>query len=345
MKNLASDNHAGIHPLILEAIQTANREHAPSYGQDDWTQQMQTVFQHFFGPQALAYPVLTGTAANVLGLAAVLEAHEAVICSQGAHLNVDEGGAPERFLGCKLIPLPTPDGKLRLADVLAQIPAETDEHRVQPRVVSITQPTELGTLYTLAEIRELASALHARGLLLHMDGARIANAVVALQTSFREMVSEAGVDILSFGGTKNGLLCGEAVVFLKPELARRFAFVRKQGMQLFSKLRFVSVQLETYLSSGLWAENAQQANAMAAYLASQIQHLPELSLHVPVETNALFVRLPEALIPALQAKMNFYLWEAPDLARWMTAFDTTETELDKFAQTLHTSLTLWRQKP
>ncbi|MBF2055342.1 MAG: low specificity L-threonine aldolase [Candidatus Sericytochromatia bacterium] len=350
MKSLASDNNAGVHPEIWPVIQAASQGASLSYGHDVWTEQMQATFEKAFGSQSQTFAVLTGTAANVLGLAAVLEPHQAVICSQMAHLNLDEGGAPERFLGAKLITLPTPDGKLCLDDVLAQIPAAEDEHRVQPRVVSITQPTELGTLYTLAEIRALAEALHERGLLLHMDGARIANAVVALDTGFYDMVTATGVDILSFGATKNGLLCGEAVVFLKPELARRFHFVRKQGMQLFSKMRLIAAQLTTYLDSGLWRRNALHANQMAAYLAAGLQPLPELKLYAPVQSNGVFVTLPAALIQALQAHTAFYTWDVlpgmpVNLVRWMTAFDTQKEDLDDFLAQLHAALEQWRNTP
>jgi threonine aldolase len=348
MKSLASDNNAGVHPEIWPVIQAASQGASLSYGHDAWTEQMQLAFKKAFGPQSQTFAVLTGTAANVLSLAAVLEPHQAVICSQMAHLNLDEGGAPERFLGTKLITLPTPDGKLRLDDVLAQIPDAEDEHRVQPRVVSITQPTELGTLYSLAEIRALADALHQRGLLLHMDGARIANAVVALDTCFYDMVTATGVDILSFGATKNGLFCGEAVVFLKPELARRFHFVRKQGMQLFSKMRLISAQLTVYLESELWARNARHANQMAAYLAQGLQQIPELALYAPVQSNGVFVTLPPALIAPLQACMPFYTWDVlpgmpRNLVRWMTAFDTPKEDLDDFLAQLHAALEQWRK--
>lgn len=348
MKSLASDNNAGVHPEIWPVIQAASQGASLSYGHDAWTEQMQAAFKQAFGPESQTFAVLTGTAANVLSLAAVLEPHQAVICSQMAHLNLDEGGAPERFLGAKLITLPTPDGKLQLDAVLAQIPDAEDEHRVQPRVVSITQPTELGTLYSSAEIRALADALHQRGLLLHMDGARIANAVVALDTTFYDMVTATGVDIVSFGATKNGLLCGEAVVFLKPELARRFHFVRKQGMQLFSKMRLIAAQLTAYLESELWARNARHANQMADYLAAGLQHMPELTLYAPVQSNGVFVTLPQALIAPLQNHLPFYTWDVlpgmpRNLVRWMTSFDTQKEDLDDFLAQLHAALEQWRK--
>lgn len=331
IRYFASDNNAGVHPEVLQALQAANVGHAVGYGADRWTERLSELFQQIFGPQASAYPVLTGTGANVLSLSAVLKPFEAVFCSQIAHLNIDECGAPERFLGSKLITLPAIDGKLQLADLQAYLLTRDDEHRVQPRVISITQPTEVGTLYSLDEIRQLADFAHSRDMLLHVDGARIANAVVALDTSFKAMLSDTGVDLLSFGATKNGLLCGEAVVFLRTGLDSYFKFLRKQGMQLVSKMRFVSSQLVVYLEKELWRDNALQANQMAQMLAEAVSEFPEISLAYPVQTNGVFAKVPAELIAPLQAQTYFYVWnEAESIVRWMTSFDTQPEDIDNF---------------
>lgn len=336
MRYLASDNNAGIHPTILEALAEANQGHAVGYGADGWTTRMEQAFAAAFGPEVQAYAVLTGTGANVLAVSALLERpFDAVLCSRLAHLYVDECGAPERLLGAKLIPLATHDGKITVADLARELQPPDDEHRVQPKVVSITQPTETGVLYSLEEIRALADFAHAHGMRLHMDGARIANAVVALGTSFAEMVTDCGVDALSFGGTKNGLMCGEAVVFPRGG-ARQFKFLRKQGMQLLSKQRFLAVQLAAYLETGVWADNARQANQMARLLADALGELPVESVF-PVETNAVFVRLPPAWIAPLQQTCFFYIWnETEYIARWMTSFDTTAEDIHHFVQALKT---------
>lgn len=337
MRFLASDNNAGVHPRILEAISQANQGHAVGYGDDDWTRRMEAAFTETFGPEARAFAVLTGTGANVLSLSAMLGPFDAVLCTEVSHLYVDECGAPERFLGVKLIPVKHTDGKLKVADLARQLQPPDDEHRVQPKVVSITQPTELGTLYSLEEMREIVNFCRQHELYLHLDGARIANAAVALGVSFAELTE--GVDAISFGGTKNGLICGEAIVFRRPELAKRFKFLRKQGMQLLSKMRFVSAQLAAYLEQQIWSENARQANAMARLLAEQIADIPEVEVAFAVQTNAVFARLPQALIPPLQEACFFYVWrDEPDserpIVRWMTAFDTEPEDIHAFVQAI-----------
>lgn len=332
MRAFASDNNAGVHPGILQALAEANHGHAVGYGADAWTERLDKAFESLFAAEVKAYPVLTGTGANVLSLSALLGPYDAVLCSEISHLYVDECGAPERFLGAKLIPLPAHNGKLQFSDLPGALQDPEDEHRIQPRVISITQPTEVGTLYSLNEIRQLAEFAHAHQMYLHVDGARIANAVIALQSSFAQMLLETGVDVLSFGGTKNGLLCGEAVVFLKPELAKRFKFLRKQGMQLLSKMRFISAQLEAYLSQGIWAQNAEHANQMARLLAEELAPLgrlhPEIELAFPVQSNAVFVKLPPELIAPLQERYFFYVWQtSASIVRWMTSFDTQPEEI------------------
>ncbi|MEZ0370968.1 MAG: low specificity L-threonine aldolase [Candidatus Sericytochromatia bacterium] len=340
MRYLASDNNAGIDPVIFQALAAANSEHAVGYGADAWTERMQQAFCTVFGPQARAYPVLTGTGANVLSLSALLAPYEAVLCSRMSHLYVDECGAPERFLGTKLIPVAARDGKLAVADLEKELQPPNDEHRVQPRVVSITQATEAGTLYSLEEIRAIADFAHAHEMYLHMDGARIANAAVALDTDFKELCR--GVDVLSFGATKNGLLCGEAVVFLRPDLDRHFKFLRKQGMQLLSKQRFVAAQLEAYLQPEVWAANARQANAMARLLAESVASLEAVEIVFPVQTNAVFARLPLDLIAPLQERCFFYvLDEDAGIVRWMTAFDTRPEDITGFVEALKE---LWAER-
>lgn len=329
----ASDNNAGVHPEVLAALAAANDGHARSYGHDPLTEQAREVFRHHFGPAADAWFVFNGTAANVLGLAAVTRPHEAIICSDGAHINVDECGAPERFTGCKLIPVRCPDGKLRPADLPPLLHGIGDEHRVQPRVVSITQATELGTVYTAAEIRALADAAHAHRLLLHLDGARLANAAVSLGLPLRALTTDAGVDLLSFGGTKNGLLGAEAIVFPQGAGGESMAFIRKQGMQLASKMRFLAAQFIALLGGDLWQRNAGHANRMARLLAEEVRGVPGITLTQPVEANGVFARVPPEHIPALQERAYFYVWN-PETAevRWMTAWDTTEQDVATFTR-------------
>ena len=328
----ASDNNAGAHPEVLAALAAANAGHARSYGHDPLTDQAREVFRLHFGPAADAWFVFNGTAANVLGLAAVTRPHEAIICSDGAHINVDECGAPERFTGCKLIPVRCPDGKLRPADLPPLLRGIGDEHRVQPRVVSITQATELGTVYTAGEIRALADAAHAQGLLLHLDGARLANAAVSLELPLRALTTDAGVDLLSFGGTTNGLLGAEAIVFPQGAGGDAMAFIRKQGMQLASKMRFLAAQFIALLGGDLWQRNAGHANRMARLLAEQVQGVAGITLTQPVEANGVFARVPPEHIPALQERAFFYVWN-PETSevRWMTAWDTTEQDIATFA--------------
>jgi threonine aldolase len=258
-----------------------------------------------------------------------------VICADGAHINVDECGAPERFTGCKLIPIPTPDGKLRPADITRQLHSVGDEHRVQPRVVSITQATELGTVYTPDEIRSLAETAHRHELLLHLDGARIANAAVSLALPFRQFTTDAGVDVVSFGGTKNGLMAAEAIVFLNGLAPEDMPFIRKQGMQLASKMRFLAAQFLALLGTDLWRRTAEHANRMARMLAEGVRDVPGITLTQPVEANGVFARVPPVHIPALQERAFFYVWNAATAeVRWMTAWDTTEEDVERFAEAM-----------
>jgi threonine aldolase len=331
-RGFASDNAATIHPEILAAISAANVGHAYGYGHDPCTERLAGRFAEHFGADARAYPVWSGTAANVLALRASCRPWEAVICAPTAHLNVDECGAPEAIAGVKLLLAQAEHGKLTPESIDRMIERVGDVHAVQPRVVSISQCTELGTLYSVDEVRELAEFVHGRGLVLHMDGARLANAAAALGVSLGEITVGAGVDVLSFGGTKNGLLGAEAVVFLDPELGEGFEYLRKQSLQLASKMRFLAAQLEALLSDGLWLRCAAQANAMAARLAQRVSRLPRVTITRPVETNAVFAKLPADAVAALQRDYDFYVWdEREDEVRWMCSWDTTEQDIEEFS--------------
>ncbi|GAB6124531.1 threonine aldolase family protein [Humidesulfovibrio idahonensis] len=328
----ASDNYAGVHPRVMEALAKANEGPAKAYGADPLTEAARTRIQHVLGHHAEPFFVFLGTAANVLALTAMTRPHHAVLCAESAHINVDEGGAPERHLGCKLLSVPTPDGKLTPELLRPQLAHLGNEHHNQPRVVSIAQATELGTLYTPLEIRDLADFAHQHGLYLHMDGARLGNAAAAMGLTLRETSSNLGVDALSFGGTKNGLMFGEAVVFFRPELARDFAFIRKQGMQLCSKMRFIAAQFLALLENDLWRENASHANAMAQYLADKLAGAPGVVIAQKPQTNAVFAELAPAVITRLQERFAFYTWDYErNLVRFMTSFATTEAEVETFA--------------
>jgi threonine aldolase len=332
-QSFASDNAAGAHPRVIEALRDANVGAALPYGQDPWTTRSSERFRALFEADAEVFYTYGGTGANVVALQCLLAPHEAVICPSSAHLNVDECGAPERFTGAKLIDVPCPDGKLSPGVVRALLQASHDEHQVTPRVIAISQPTELGTLYTVEEIGELARLAHEHGLFLYVDGARIANAVAALGCSVRELTCGAGVDVLTFGGTKNGLLYGEAVVFLRPELAHRARFARKQAGQLASKMRFIAAQFDVLLEDDLWLANAANANDMAGRLASRVAGLPNVEIIRPVEVNGLFARLPAPLLSQLQNWSFFWNWDLNDnVVRWMTSFATSDEDVTRFAE-------------
>lgn len=316
----------------MDALLRANSAGAIAYGDDPWTARATAMIGELVGGDAQVFLALTGTGANVLGLQAMLRPYEAIICTSNAHVHFDECGAPERHTGCKLLDVETRDGKLTPEMVISQLVGVGDPHHVQPRVVSISQTTELGTVYRPDEVAELCQVAHAHGLLVHLDGARIANAAAALGGDLRAFTSEAGVDVLSFGGTKNGLLAGEAVVVLRPELADSMPFLRKQGMQLASKMRFVAAQFEALLSDGLWLENARHANAMAARLRDAVAGCPGIELAQPVQANAVFARIPAGARARLRERYVFYDWDATrDEVRWMTSFATTADEVDAFA--------------
>jgi threonine aldolase len=334
-RGFASDNHAGAHPDVLAAIAAANEGHATAYGEDPQTALVGELFKEHLGPDAEAFLVFNGSGANVCCLDAVTRGHEAAICTDVAHMNVDECGAPERIAGTKLLTVATEQGKLAPEDVGRWKDKRGDEHFAQPRVVSITEATEVGTVYTADEVREIAAAAHELEMLVHVDGSRLANAAVSLDLPLRALTTDAGVDLLSFGGTKNGLLFGEAVVFLRPGLGDGFEFVRKQLGQLASKGRFLAAQFEVLLGTDLWQRNALHANEMALRLAEGAKALDGVEVVYPVEANAVFARLErpaiDALLESWPYQRPFYVWdEAGNVVRWMCAWDTRPEDVDEF---------------
>lgn len=335
-KGFASDNNAGIHPEILKAIAEANVGHVVGYGDDGYTRAAEAAFRERFGEDVAVFFVYLGTGANVLALQACTRPYQSIICAETAHIHEDECGAPERFTGCKVLTVPTDDGKITVEGIQRHIRGIGFEHHAQPRVVSITQATELGTVYTPEEIRAIADFAHENGLLLHMDGARIANAAASLNLELRTISVDAGVDVLSFGGTKNGMMFGEAVLFFNTELARDFKYIRKQGMQLASKMRFISAQFLAMFEKDLWRKNASHANAMAKLLAREAGRVPGVRIVREVESNGVFAALPPEAIPTLKEAFYFYVWdEAHSVVRWMTAFDTTPEDVTSFVSLLN----------
>ncbi|WP_231635247.1 threonine aldolase family protein [Luteipulveratus halotolerans] len=339
-RGFASDNYSGIHSEVLAAIVRANGGHQVAYGDDVYTAELQRVFREHFGERAEAYPVFNGTGANVIALQSVTARWEAVVCASTAHINVDEGGAPEHVGGLKLHTVDTPDGKLTPA-LLDTLPQDKtgDEHYAQPRVVSITQTTELGTAYTADEIKAIADYAHDRDWVLHVDGSRLSNAAATLELPFRAFTTDVGVDILSFGGTKNGLMVGEAVLVLNPDAVRGAKYLRKTSMQLASKMRFISAQLIALLSDDLYLRNARHANAMARRLADAVRDLPGLTIARPVQANSVFPVLPVEVSRRLMKTFPFYFWdEAAGEVRWMCGFDTTEADIDAFVAAIRSEL-------
>lgn len=333
IRSFASDNNAGVHPEILKAIALVNEGHVVGYGADPYTAIMVNTFREHFGEDAEVFPVFNGTGANVLSLQALTKSYHAVLCAASAHVYTDECGAPEKFTGCKLIPIATPDGKLNVEMVRHAYHGIGDEHHVQPKVVSITQATEMGTIYQPGEIRALANFAHERDMYLHLDGARIANAAAALGQTLRQATRDLGVDVLSFGGTKNGILGGEAVVFFRPELTQDFLFLRKQSMQLASKMRFISAQLAALLTNDLWLVNAKHSNRMAKLLEQELRQIPQVKIHYHVEANGVFAQIPRHAIPIIHDRYFFYVWHEDEaVVRWMCSFDTTEEDVREFAK-------------
>lgn len=343
LRGFASDNYSGIHPEVLAAIAAANDGHQVAYGEDEYTARLQEVFAHHFGDGVEAFPVFNGTGANVVGLQSMLPRWGAVVAASSAHINVDEGGAPERVAGIKLLTVPTDDGKLTPELIDREAWGWGDEHRAQPLVVSVTQSTELGTLYSVDELRAIAEHTHALGMKLHLDGARISNAAASLGVGFRAFTRDIGVDVLSFGGTKNGAMLGEAIVVLDPDASAGLTFLRKLDMQLSSKMRFVSAQLIALLEGDLWLRNAAHSNAMAARLRAGVEagladgSITGVAFTQPTQANGVFATLPAGVADRLRESFRFYDWDASkNEVRWMCSFDTTESDIDAFIAAIAT---------
>jgi threonine aldolase len=333
MKTFASDNYSGVHPEIMSALQKANAGHAGSYGNDNYTAGAVEKFREHFGSDVEVFFVYNGTAANVLGLTGLTESFNSILCSEWAHINVDESTAPEKFLGCKLVTIPSTDAKVTATQ--EKIQRIGDQHHPQVKVISISQATEYATVYTVDELRALSAVARDNNMYFHMDGSRISNAAVTLGKSFREFTRDAGIDVLSFGGTKNGLMFGEAIVFFNPELANNFMYVRKQGMQLASKMRFISAQFEALLTNELWKKNASHTNALAKLLGAELSKIPGIKLTQKIEANGVFAVFPHHIIEPLQKEYPFYTWvEKINEVRLMCSWDSTEEEVKKFVESV-----------
>jgi threonine aldolase len=344
-RGFASDNYAGVHPEVLQAIADANEGHQVSYGEDDYTTRLTEVIRENFGPQAEVFPVFNGTGANVLSLTAMMPRWGAVICSSLAHIHTDEGGAPERVSGLKLFTVPHHEGKITPEDIAIEAFGFGDEHRAQPAVVSITQSSELGTVYTPAEIRAIADYTHHHGMLLHMDGARLWNAAASLNLPFSAFTKDAGVDVVSLGGTKNGLIGAEAIVVINPDAVEGLIYLRKMSMQLSSKMRFVSAQLLALFENDLGIRSATHANTMARHLRDALDNriasgaVSGLRFSAPTDANAIFAVLKPEVSDRIRKTFRFYDWDrAAGEVRWMCSFDTTEADIEAFVETITTEL-------
>jgi len=340
-RGFGSDNNAGIHPEILKEISSSNSGHVIGYGSDVYTEQAMELFREHFGPSTETYFVFTGTAANVLGLSGILRSWNSIITASTAHIEGDECGAPEKFIGCKVLVVDTPDGKITTDLIERHMHGIDFEHHSQPKAISITQCTEMGTVYNPGEIRDIATYAHARGMLLHMDGARIVNAAVSLNLPFKAFTTDAGVDILSFGGTKNGMMCGESICFLKPGLTTDFKYIRKQGMQLASKMRFISSQYIAYFCNDLWKVNASNSNAMAALLAGKLKQINGIKITQEVQSNGIFVIIPSGVAEKIREHYFFYPWdEKRSEWRLMCSWDTKEEDIEDFVELLKKELVI-----
>jgi threonine aldolase len=334
-RGFGSDNHAGTHPKILESFALANAHHAPSYGTDEWTEKAIQEFRKHFGAQAQVFFVFNGTAANVTALRALTRPYQAVFCSDVAHLNADECGAPEQMAGCKLLPIPSINGKISVDQLEKAFVRRGDQHSSQVKVLSLTQPTELGTTYSIKELKELIEWAKSKNLYVHIDGARLSNAAYFLKKSFQEFTTDLGVDVVSFGGTKNGLMMGEAVIFLNKALAHDFKYIRKQSCQLPSKSRFLACQFLAYFENNLWREIAENSHTRALELFEAVQNMPQIILRERPQSNAVFAKIPAAWVKPLREKYFFYVWDENTFeCRWMTSWDTKPEDIHGFALAL-----------
>lgn len=340
-KSFASDNWSGVCPEVMHALEEINPAHNEAYGElnDPVTEAAISKFKHHFGDDIAVFFVYNGTAANVLGTGQLMRSYHAVVTVRTAHLNEDECAAPEKFIGSKILKVEPIHGKIQPKQIEPFLKSVGFQHHAQPKVISISQVTELGTVYTSSEIKELADFAHEHNMFLHMDGARIANATVALNSNFRSITTDAGVDVLSFGGTKNGLMFGEAIVFFGKEKARDFEYLRKQGMQLHSKMRYIAAQFDRYLTGDLWKKNALHANRMAKLLADKLRQFPQLKITREVKANGIFCIMPPELIPSMQKEYFFHIWDhQTHEVRLMCSWDTTEEDIDRFVKLLKKNL-------
>jgi threonine aldolase len=338
-RGFASDNNSGVHPEIMLALQEANTGHTEAYGNDIFTKRASEKFKEYLGRDVGIYFVFLGTSANVLGIGSLCQSYHSVICAETAHIHEDECGAPEKFNGIKLLPVATQNGKLTVSGIQKHIKGIDFEHHSQPRVISLSQATELGTVYTPDEIKAIADLAHHNNMYVHMDGARIANAAVHLGKGFKEITRDVGVDVLSFGGTKNGMMYGEAILFFNDLAKKEFKYIRKQGMQLASKMRFISVQFLRYLTGDLWYETAKHANAMACLLAQEACQIPGIEISQQVQANGVFAKIPRTIIPELQKEYLFYVWnQEASVVRWMTSFDTKVEDIYGFVDLMKKTL-------
>ncbi len=330
-RGFGSDNHSGVHPSILKSIEKINNGHHHSYEGDIWTEKCRELFSKIFDQPVSTYFVFNGTAANVLAVRSMCQSFQSVFCTDVSHLNTDECGAPEFITGCKLIPIKSQDGKLTAEQIENSIQRLGDQHYSQPKAISITQPTELGTVYSIEEIKKIKDVAKQHGLYLHVDGARLIQAIEFLECSFKDLISTTGVDVLSFGGTKNGLLMGEAVIFLNPDLGRDFKYMRKQSMQLPSKTKFFAIQFIAFLEGQLWKEIATHCQKMALYFEKKISEIPGITICYPVQANSLFVEIPKKWIKPLRKHYFFYVWNQKSFqVRLMTTYDTSREDIDNF---------------
>ena len=333
-----SDNHSGVHPEILKAIQSVNVGYSVAYGDDEVTSRTIKKFKEHFGNDIDVYFVGNGTAANILGIKAIVNSFNSIFCAETAHLNVHECCGPEKFIGCKLTVIPTKDGKLTVDLLKHHIIGFGDPHMAQPKVISITQSTELGTVYTPKEIKNLSDFAHSKKMLLHMDGARLCNAAASLNVDLAVITRDVGVDVLSFGGTKNGMMFGDAVVFFDKKLSKNFEFIRKQGMHLNSKMRFISVQFEALLSNDLWLKNAIHANSMTQLLYNELKKVPQVKITQKVQVNAVFASIPKKIIKKLWQKYAFHVFdEQTSTVRWMCSFNTSKKDVIDFIEAIKTA--------
>jgi threonine aldolase len=338
-RGFASDNNAGVHPDVIKEIVAANTGHAVGYGSDVYTEHARNLFRKEFGKSSEVFFVFNGTSANVLGLSGITRSWNSIITTFSAHIEQDECGAPEKFMGCKVLTVDSNDGKIDVKMLVKHMHGFDFEHHSQPKVISITQATEMGTVYNVSEIKEISKFAHKNNMLLHMDGARISNAAVALDLPFKAFTTDAGVDVLSFGGTKNCMMYGEAVVFLKPGLSDNFKYIRKQGMQLASKMRFISSQYIAFFNNDLWKKCASHSNLMAQLLYKKVKYIKGIKVTQKVQSNGVFVILPHDVAENLSKEYFFYPWDEKNSEyRWMTSWDTTEEDIENFVRLLKTLL-------